>query len=233
MRCPTLSELPHPPEGKKSWPWTEESQQLPDKMPDGSFWPKISIITPSLNQGRFIEETIRSVLLQGYPNLEYFIMDGGSKDQTLDILEKYSPWITYWESIPDKGQSHAIYKGFERATGSIYAYINSDDLYEPGAFKHVAELFSENPNVTCIAGGCRIFGSEHRIFKADWPDDLSELLRPFGSPAPQPSFFFSSKAYKLVGGFNTELHYIFDREFYIKLAISGYIPLLTSEILSR
>lgn len=233
MRCPTLKELPPSPSNKIGWPWTEESTQLPDKMPDGRPWPKISIVTPSLNQGEFIEETIRSVLLQGYPDLEYIIIDGGSTDNTLDIIHKYEKWITYWVSEPDRGQANAINKGFSMANGEIFAYINSDDLYESNALKHVAEFFSDNPDVTCIAGGCRIFGKENRVFRATWPDDPSELLAPFGSPAPQPSFFFSSEVYKKLGGFNEELHYIFDREFYIKLAISGHRPLITDRILSR
>ena len=117
MRCPTINELPSPPPGKRGWPWTEDSPQLPDTMPDGSPWPKISIVTPSLNQGPFIEETIRSVLLQGYPNLEYIIMDGGSTDESIEIIKKYEPWLAYWESEPDRGQSHAINKGFQRASG--------------------------------------------------------------------------------------------------------------------
>src|SRR5262245_38077091 len=111
MRCPTLAELPPPPAGRIGWPWTMESPQLPDTMSDGRPWPRISIVTPSYNQGEFIEETIRSVLLQGYPNLEYIVMDGGSKDETLSILQKYEHAINYWTSAPDKGQAEAINKG--------------------------------------------------------------------------------------------------------------------------
>jgi cellulose synthase/poly-beta-1,6-N-acetylglucosamine synthase-like glycosyltransferase len=88
MHCPTLADLPPPPPAKSGWPWTLESAQLPETMPDGRSWPRISIITPSYNQGQFIEETIRSVLLQGYPDLEYIIMDGGSSDQSLDVIER-------------------------------------------------------------------------------------------------------------------------------------------------
>ena len=94
MRCPTLEELPPPPPGKTGWPWTEESPQLPDRMPDGSPWPRVTIVTPSLNQGTFIEETIRSVLLQGYPDLEYIIIDGGSTDDSVGAIQKYEKWFT-------------------------------------------------------------------------------------------------------------------------------------------
>src|SRR5674476_271871 len=90
---------------RKSWPWTEESLALSFQRSDSSEWPRLTIVTPSYNHGRFIEETIRSVLLQNYPNLEYIIIDGGSNDNTLEIIRKYEPWITYWISEPDKGQS--------------------------------------------------------------------------------------------------------------------------------
>lgn len=233
MQCPSLDNLPFSPHSKNGWPWNEESPLLPNSMPNGRPWPKISIVTPSLNQGQYIEETIRSVLLQGYPNLEYIIIDGGSTDNTIDIIRKYERWITYWVSEPDRGQAHAINKGFAKATGEIFAYINSDDFYEPRAFKHVAILFLKNPDISCVAGGCRIFGKDNTVFNANWPDNPSALLKPFGSPAPQPSFFFKSKIYKEAEGFNEDLHYVFDREFYIKIAISGYKPLLTSKVLSR
>src|SRR5262245_47037233 len=128
MQCPKLAELPAPSPGKTGWPWTEESERLPDQMPDGCPWPLISVVTPSLNQGKFIEETIRSVLLQGYPELEYIIIDGGSNDGSVEIIKKYSPWITYWVSEPDGGQSEAINRGLKRASGEFASWINSDDL---------------------------------------------------------------------------------------------------------
>ncbi len=128
MSCPTLADLPSPPSNQTGWMWNEESSQLPENMPDGHQLPRITIVTPSYNQGQFLEATIRSVLLQGYPNLEYIIIDGGSSDNSVEIIRKYEPWLAYWVSEKDRGQAHAINKGFAHATGSIYAYLNSDDF---------------------------------------------------------------------------------------------------------
>ena len=150
MRCPTLSTLPRPSPGKAGWPWTEESLRLPDRMADGRPWPCISIVTPSYNQGQFIEETIRSVLLQGYPNLEYIVIDGGSTDDSVEIIRRYESWLTYWTSEPDRGQSHAINKGLEHITGQIFNWINSDDLLARGALQSLGEAAAFNPGrVVC------------------------------------------------------------------------------------
>jgi len=114
--------------------------------------PKISIITPSYNQGKYIEQTIQSVLNQNYPNLEYIIVDGGSTDNTIDIIKKYEQHITYWVSEPDKGQTDAINKGFLKCTGDIFNWINSDDYYEPGALLTLGNLFNDNPGMNVVCG---------------------------------------------------------------------------------
>ena len=150
MRCPILKELPSPPPGKTDWPWTEESIQLPDKMPDGSSWPKISIVTPSLNQGQFLEETIRSVLLQGYPDLEYIIIDGGSTDDTLKVIQRYESLLAYWISEKDEGMYNAINKGFSIATGEIMAWLNSDDKYTPWALNVIGDIFRKLSEVEWV-----------------------------------------------------------------------------------
>src|SRR5262245_9999832 len=111
VRCPSLAELPKPPSGKNGWPWTEESSRLPESKPGTGSWPRITIVTPSFNQGRFLEEAIRSILLQGHPNLEYFVLDGGSVDGSVEIIEKYSQWLDFWVSELDHGQSAAINRG--------------------------------------------------------------------------------------------------------------------------
>lgn len=142
MRCPTLSELPPPPLNKTGWPWTAESSILPDVRPDNQIWPRISIVTPSFNQASYIEATIRSILLQGYPDLEYVIVDGGSTDGTLEIIRKYEPWLTYWVSEPDRGQYDAINKGFAHTSGPIMAWLNSDDMYTINSFWSVGSIFA-------------------------------------------------------------------------------------------
>ena len=141
MRCPTLAELPPPPPGKTGWPWTVEAH-LPAARSDASPWPRISIVTPSYNQDQFIEETLRSVLLQGYPNLEYIVIDGGSTDGTVGIIRRYAPWLTHWVSEPDRGQAHAISKGLGKCSGGIFQWINSDDVLLKGALPSVGAIWA-------------------------------------------------------------------------------------------
>lgn len=156
MHHTSLEELPPLPPGKIGWPWTKESRQLPDTMPDSRPWPRISIVTPSFNQGRYIEETIRSVLLQGYPNLEYIVIDGGSSDNSVGIIKKYEPWLAYWVSEADRGQAHAINKGFQKATGEIFGWLNSDDVYCKGALGFTGWLLYRRPHVGLIYGDCDV-----------------------------------------------------------------------------
>jgi glycosyltransferase involved in cell wall biosynthesis len=138
-----LSDLPPPPHGKVGWPWTEGSEQLPERMSSGHCWPKISVITPSYNYGGYIEETIRSVLLQGYPNLEYIIIDGGSSDDTCSIINKYRKWIDFFVSEKDAGLTDALLKGFDRVTGDWLGWQNADDFYGRNAFYNLGMAFDQ------------------------------------------------------------------------------------------
>lgn len=140
-----LFDLPAPPPGRTGWPWTETA---PATRAD---WPRVTIVTPSYNQAEFLEETLRSVLLQGYPNLEYIVIDGGSTDGSRAILEKYSPWLDYWVSEPDRGQSDAINKGLARATGEWVNWLNSDDCLLPGALGSLINA-ADSDAVRIVAG---------------------------------------------------------------------------------
>lgn len=132
--------------------WRENPVKFPSTAPGGVPWPRLSIITPSYNQGRFLEETIRSVLLQGYPNLEYIIIDGGSRDNSVEIIRKYQDLLSYWVSEKDGGQAHAVNKGLERATGDIVGWINSDDVYASRAFLVAMSHFAKSPELGLIYG---------------------------------------------------------------------------------
>src|SRR6476646_3760457 len=118
----TVEDLPLPPPDKTGWPWTEQAEPLPKYTPYDFKWPRISVVTPSYNQSQFLEETIRSVLLQGYPDMEYIIIDGGSTDNSIEIIKKYEKFLAHWVSEPDRGQSHAINKGFKECTGEYIAW---------------------------------------------------------------------------------------------------------------
>lgn len=136
----TLKDLPPPPPDLIGWPWTEQSH-LDQSLLSIAELPRITIVTPSYNQGQFIEETIRSVLLQGYPNLEYIVIDGGSNDNSVEIIKKYADFLTYWESEPDNGQSEAINKGFAKSTGHLMGWLNSDDYLTESALIALASHY--------------------------------------------------------------------------------------------
>src|SRR5690242_10507015 len=156
--------------------------------------PKFSVVIPSYNQGQFLEETILSVINQGYPNLELFVVDGGSKDNSVDVIKKYESHITWWVSEKDKGQSDAINKGFSRVTGDIATWLCSDDLFTEGALKRVAELFSTLPDdIGVVYGGTILFG-ENFPTKNEFGYENAGVERFISGQAfPQPSSFIKTK----------------------------------------
>lgn len=184
--------------------------------------PKISIITPSFNQGQFLEQTLRSVLDQNYPQLEYIVIDGGSTDESVNIIKRYEPRLTYWVSEPDRGQAHAINKGLEKASGEVVAFINSDDVYLPGAFMAVVEYFRKNTTCKWLCGDTLLFGEEGhptKLIQAVVPKSVFHCLR-VAYLAPQPGMFWKREL--LCSGFQEHWRYCFDHELYVRLLLQGY-----------
>jgi glycosyltransferase involved in cell wall biosynthesis len=227
MHCPNLAELPPPTTTKRGWLWTEESVRVPETIPDGNPLPRISIVTPSYNQGKFIEETVRSVLLQGYPNLEYLVIDGGSTDESVTIIRKYAPWLTYWVSERDQGQSDAINKGWRRCTGDIIAWLNSDDCYAPNALGAVARAFAAHGFPAMVYGRQIIMdqrGNQTRVldYRASPDQMLGKMLYPH-----QPAAFFNRSVLETIGFLDPSLHYAMDQAFLLKLMATHhpiYVP---------
>lgn len=233
MKPIEISEFLGSPEGKSGWPWTEGSELLPGRMSDGSEWPKISIVTPSYNQGQYIEETIRSVLLQGYPNLEYIIIDGGSTDGSVEIIKNYEPWLTYWVSEKDRGQSHAINKGIQKAQGEILFWLNADDICLKDAFYKVVMSFHENPGVRMVIGQAYVIDEKSKItgemrsYFSSWQDAATiptNLMR-------QVSTFFSRDLFDKLGLINEDLYIAMDTELLLRFS-KQYPPLILEDFLS-
>ncbi|HEX8531704.1 MAG TPA: glycosyltransferase family 2 protein [Cytophagales bacterium] len=221
MHCPSLAALPPPPPGKTGWPWTEEGPAPAAR--EGDAWPAISIVTPSYNQGRYLEQTIRSVLLQGYPALEYIVVDGGSTDDSVAILRKYAPWITYWASEPDGGQTDAINKGFARCTGEVFNWLNSDDYYEPGALLAVGRQFAD-PRVEVVCGRERVFEdvnpSEGQLHPGSTVRErLEETL--FTAHIDQPVTFFRRSAIAGHLPLSVSLKYLMDVQLWLSYLLAA------------
>jgi glycosyltransferase involved in cell wall biosynthesis len=209
-----LEKLPTKPYAKAGWPWEVETDPCIYDL--NVEWPKISIVTPSYNQGQFIEETIRTVLLQNYPNLEYIIIDGGSTDNTIEVIKKYEPYITYWVSEKDEGQSHAINKGLEQCTGAIFNWVNSDDVLLEGGLLKVAKRFlCSSYDVVCFST---------LVFQQD---EVLNINKPTGYPKKayeaiavphlnQLGMFWNLSVIECLGGVNQKFHYVMDLALWIK-----------------
>jgi len=204
-------------------------------MLHGRPWPKVSIVTPSFNQSQFVEETIRSVLLQGYPDLEYIIMDGGSTDGSVDIIRRYQEHLTYWKSERDLGQAHAINQGFQRATGDILAWLNSDDIYCLNAVRAVAEFFESNPDVAVAYGRADAIDAPGRVIlqRPAREFSLTQCLAGLESPIDQPAAFIRRETIRRVGPLNQELHYVMDRDLWTRAFIAGQRLSPIEETLAR
>ncbi len=179
-------------------------------------YPKISVITPSYNQGIYIEETIQSVLNQNYPNLEYIIIDGGSNDSTVEVIKKYESKIDFWVSEKDKGQADAINRGFGKATGDILCWLNSDDYFFPETLKYVAsQLNIEKKEI--------LFGEVDHIFEPDKAVKHSNVKNKFDNYnlelydfIIQPGSFWTKKVWESTGVVDEKLHFVFDWEWFLR-----------------
>ena len=184
----------------------------------GKNWPKISVITPSFNQGKFLERTILSVIEQNYPNLEYIIIDGGSKDGSVDIIQKYADKLAYWVSEKDNGQTHAINKGFKRATGEIVAWLNSDDELCEGALMAVAGVFMEYGDVDFVFGNQYSIDSDGKIFRDNRHTRFSfAALWAVGMVISQPSCFWKRNLFSQFGYLDEIMHFCMDYEFFLRI----------------
>ena len=184
-------------------------------------FPKISVVTPSYNQANFLEDTILSVITQEYTDLEYIIMDGGSNDGSVNIIKKYADQLTYWESVRDRGQSHAINKGWKLSTGEIIAWLNSDDIYLPGALQQIAIAFSQYPDAVAFIGACDLTDENHisigkRIDQI--PIDGEGILAGGDIPA-QPSVFLNRRVLDEIGFLNEDYYYVMDWEYWLRIGL--------------
>ncbi len=199
-------------------------------------YPKFTVVTPTYNQGQFIEKTIDSVLSQGYPNLEFIIIDGGSKDSTTEIIKKYERHLAYWVSEPDRGQSHAINKGMARATGEYLTWLNSDDWYIGNALQHFIDLLRTKPGCSVAVGRGQIVDGEGKVLSDKSPgaeitfEWMCQWLK--GNYFMQPSCAFSHDAWRSVGGLRESIHMAMDLDLWLRFSKAGYNFATTETLLS-
>jgi glycosyltransferase involved in cell wall biosynthesis len=181
---------------------------------------KFSVVTPSFNQAAFLEQTLTSVLQQAGANLEYFVFDGGSTDDSVDIIKKYAPRLTYWVSEKDCGQADAIVKGWRRATGEVLAWLNSDDIYLPSALGKVQNVFDARPEVQMVVGRALMMDERGKVFssKSSAPFNLPKIFLG-GSTPGQPAIFVRRSLVTEIGFPDTRLHFAFDWEYWIRAVL--------------
>ena len=190
--------------------------------------PLVTIITPSLNQARFLESTIQSVLSQDYPRIEYMIVDGGSNDGSVDVIKKHESKLAWWVSEKDKGQTDAINKGFAHAKGEILAWINSDDTYEPGAVSAAVKYLQDHPEVGMVYGDCNFINESGRVIgKFGSAQTNYRLLRQGYAHIPQQTMFLRADLWKQVGPLDPSFYFAMDYDLWTRIAARTeikYVP---------
>jgi glycosyltransferase involved in cell wall biosynthesis len=184
--------------------------------------PKITLVMPSYNQAAFLETAISSVLEQNYSNLEFMIMDGGSSDGSLDIIQRYSKHFSYWKSQPDKGQADALKQGFARASGVFLGWLNSDDVLLPGALIRIVQAYQAHPEGSIFAGNILWIDQHDRIIRCKRHPPSADFFARHGIfIIAQPGSFFKRADYAAIGGVNSSLRYVMDADLYIRILAHG------------
>lgn len=222
------SSFPSPPNGRQGWPWTGDDNTPLAPPAKDSAAPSVTVITPSFNQGPYLEEAVRSVILQNHPNLEYLVFDGGSTDESVAVLRKYEPWISSWVSEPDGGQAEAINRGFEQSTGKYLCWLNADDvLYQGFLSRRVAE-FAIRPTTDLIYGDVDLgWDVSGKTLLRGEALSFTEMLRTLNVAVPQQSAMWRRATFERLGGLDPRWHVVLDREFFLRIFRSGtaeYIP---------
>ena len=218
---PSLADLPAPPPGKTGWPWTEASPAVP--ADEAARLPSITVVVPSYQQGAFLEETLRSILLQGYPDLEVLVMDGGSKDDTVAVIQKYEPWIAGWVSEKDGGQSAAINKGWRRASGQLLTWLNSDDLLLPGWALAMARAFAADEALDLAYCDVHVIDVESRFL---WnveglAPEVSYTVVMWRTPFFQQGFLARRRVFEACGYVDESMHFAMDTELWLRVLLAG------------
>lgn len=223
MQCPRLSDLPAPPPDRRGWPWTEEAPPLPAPAPGAAPLPKVTVVVPSYQQARFLEETLRSVLLQGYPDLELLVMDGGSTDGSTDIIRRYEPWIAGWVSEKDGGQTQAINKGWRRATGELLTWLNSDDILYPGWAEALTAPLVADPGLDLAFDDAQVIDAQDAplwVYAGEMPN-VESMLITWHTPFAQQGFLMRRRLLEECGYLDERLFFTMDTEYWLRLAHAG------------
>ena len=219
----TIEESPSGPSAQgRGWPWEEHNRDQGGPGGRNEATPKITVITPSYNQCKYLEATILSVLHQNYPNLEYIVLDGGSTDGSVAIIKKYASRIDHWHSKRDNGQADALATGFEMATGEIFCWLNSDDIFLPNALRHIGQQFVRHGSIDVVYGNRLVIDSDGAITSSHtWPYFLTRHHWYIGQPLAQECCFWRRQIYENVGGLDRGKFFIMDYDLFYRMWLVG------------